>query len=72
MNNISKKQQIWLVTSWEFMHFFKWKQEIISKLILVAIALVIMLWQQIKTDQLTIYKVAVPASVHAISAQWSI
>jgi ABC-2 type transport system permease protein len=63
MNNMNKKQQIWLVTSWEFMHFFKWKQEIISKLILVAIALIVMLWQHIKDDQLTIYKVAIPANM---------
>lgn len=63
MNNMTKKQQVWLVTSWEFMHFFKWKQEIISKLILVAIGLIIMVWQYVKDDQLTIYKVAVPASV---------
>jgi ABC-2 type transport system permease protein len=63
MNNISKRQQVWLVTSWEFMHFFKWKQEIISKLILIAFALIIMLWQYIKDDQLTIYKVAVPANI---------
>ncbi|MBA6304225.1 ABC transporter permease [Colwellia sp. MB02u-14] len=59
----SKKQQVWLVTSWEFMHFFKWKQEIISKLIIVAIGLIIMLWQYIKDDQLTVYKVAVPATM---------
>jgi ABC-2 type transport system permease protein len=59
----SKKQQVWLVTSWEFMHFFKWKQEIISKLIIIAIGLIIMLWQYIKDDQLTVYKVAVPATM---------
>ena len=59
---MTRKQQVWLVTSWEFMHFFKWKQEIISKLILISIALVVMLWQQIKDDQLTLYKVAVPAN----------
>ncbi|NQZ23870.1 MAG: ABC transporter permease [Colwellia sp.] len=63
MNKINKKQQVWLVTSWEFMHFFKWKQEIISKLILLAIGLIIMLWQYVKDDQLTIYTVAVPASI---------
>ena len=63
MNKINKKQQVWLVASWEFMHFFKWKQEIISKLILVAIALIIMLWQYAKEDQLTIYKVAVPSNI---------
>ncbi|MEW6990460.1 ABC transporter permease [Colwelliaceae bacterium 6441] len=63
MNKISTKQQVWLVTSWEFMHFFKWKQELISKLLLVGFALIVMLWQYIKDDQLTVYKVAVPASM---------
>jgi ABC-2 type transport system permease protein len=63
MNKTNRKQQVWLVASWEFMHFFKWKQEIISKLILIAIALTIMLWQYVKDDQLTIYKVAVPANI---------
>ena len=60
---MKKRQQVWLVTSWEFMHFFKWKQEIISKLILIAIALIVMLWQYVKDDQLTIYKVAVPENI---------
>ncbi|GAA0815981.1 hypothetical protein GCM10009111_15090 [Colwellia asteriadis] len=63
MNKITRKQQVWLVTSWEFMHFFKWKQEIISKLILIAFALVVMLWQHIKDDQMTVYKIAVPNHV---------
>lgn len=68
MNKITKKQQVWLVTSWEFMHFFKWKQEIISKLILIGFALVIMLWQHFKNDQVTIYKVAVPASISQLES----
>jgi len=59
MSNISKKKQVWLVTSWEFMHFFKWKQELISKFILIAMALLVMLWQYIKDDQHSVYKIAV-------------
>ena len=56
----NNKQQVWLVTSWEFMHFFKLKQEIISKLIMFALAIVVMLWQYIKDDQQPIYNIAVP------------
>lgn len=55
----NKLQQIWLVTCWEFMHFFKWKQELISKLILVALAIVVFAWQYIKGDHLEVYQVAV-------------
>ena len=33
--------QVWTVAKWEFMHFFKLKQEIISKLIMLAVGVVI-------------------------------
>ena len=33
-----KSAQIWAVAKWEFLHFFKLKQEIISKLIMLVIA----------------------------------
>ncbi|NNG44894.1 ABC transporter permease [Pseudoalteromonas sp. NEC-BIFX-2020_002] len=36
-----KSTQIWTVAKWEFLHFFKLKQEIISKLIMLVIAGVI-------------------------------
>ncbi|MGO2371190.1 MAG: ABC transporter permease [Pseudoalteromonas prydzensis] len=38
------QQQLWTVAKWEFLHFFKLKQEIISKLIMLAIAGVIYLF----------------------------
>jgi len=65
-NNNNQKQQVWLVTSWEFMHFFKWKQEVISKLILVGLALMVILWQYIKDEQQTVYKIAVPSSINTL------
>jgi len=39
--NLSSQQQVWTVAKWEFLHFFKLKQEIISKLIMLLIAAVI-------------------------------
>ncbi|WP_448565482.1 ABC transporter permease [Thalassotalea ganghwensis] len=63
MNKHNQLSQIWLVTRWEFAHFFKWKQEVISKVILVAIALFILLWEQVKGEFTTVYQVAIPASI---------
>lgn len=57
-------QQTWLVTSWEFIHFFKWKQEIISKLIMVGFALLVLLWQYIKDEQVTVYNIVTSANIH--------
>ena len=60
-NKITQAQQTWLVTTWEFMHFFKWKQELVSKLIIVGIGLVVFLWQHIKDDKQLSYQIAVAA-----------
>lgn len=57
-------RQTWLVTSWEFMHFFKWKQELVSKLIMLGIASVVFVWQQVKDEQQDVYRIAVPASIN--------
>ncbi|MDO6425760.1 ABC transporter permease [Thalassotalea sp. 1_MG-2023] len=54
----NKSKQVWLVTCWEFMHFFKWKQELISKLIMIAIAAMVYFWQVVKNDDVTIYQIA--------------
>jgi len=59
----SSTQQTLLVAKWEFMHFFKWKQELISKLILLAFGLIIFVWQQIKDDSETFYQVIVPSQL---------
>ncbi|MDP7592415.1 MAG: ABC transporter permease [Litorilituus sp.] len=57
-------QQTWLVTSWEFLHFFKWKQEVISKLIMVGFALLVLLWQHLNNDQQSIYNIATSPDIH--------
>lgn len=68
LKNNNVLQQTWLVTSWEFMHFFKWKQELISKLILIAFALLVMLWQYIKDEQKTIYHIAMPSTITMVAS----
>ncbi|MDU0111477.1 ABC transporter permease [Psychrosphaera aquimarina] len=40
-NTSSNFDQVWTVAKWEFLHFFKLKQEIIGKLIMLAVGLTI-------------------------------
>ncbi len=56
---MKKVNQTWQVAAWEFMHFFKWKQELLSKLVMLVIAGVVFFWSS--SDELTQsqYKVAV-------------
>jgi ABC-2 type transport system permease protein len=63
INKPSKWQQTWLVTSWEFSHFFKWKQELVSKFIMLSIGLLVFVWQQVKDDTQEFYRIAVSADV---------
>ncbi len=48
--NVSAPRQVWTVAKWEFMHFFKLKQEIISKLIMLLIAAIIYFFAASGTD----------------------
>ncbi|MEH6393790.1 ABC transporter permease [Pseudoalteromonas sp.] len=52
------QQQLWTVAKWEFLHFFKLKQEIISKLIMLAIAGVIYLFATTSSQLETSYHLA--------------
>lgn len=58
----NKLKQVGLVTRWEFMQFFKWKQEIISKLIMVGFAAVIFAWQYFKADTFDVHQIAIASS----------
>ena len=55
----NKSRQLWLVTSWEFIQFFKWKQEVVSKLIMLAIAAMVLVWQYVQDDSEPSYRIAV-------------
>lgn len=57
MNN-----QVTQVAKWEFMHFFKWKQELISKLIMLVIAVVVFFWQSASSFTSSDYRIAVSAN----------
>ncbi|AEP28299.1 ABC transporter permease [Brumicola nitratireducens] len=55
----NKSRQLWLVTSWEFIQFFKWKQELVSKLIMLAIGAMVLVWQYVQDDSEPSYRIAV-------------
>ena len=58
---MSQLNKTWLVAKWEFMHFFKWKQELISKLVMLAIAAVVFFWHSSQEFVATDYKISVMA-----------
>lgn len=60
-------QQLWLVTQWEFMHFFKLKQEVIGKLIMLGIGVFIYLWQNSVLSNADVYRVGVDAQLPNLS-----
>lgn len=62
-NKINHAQQTRLVAAWEFMHFFKWKQEVVSKLIMIAIGLLVFLWQTVKDERQASYAVVYSTGV---------
>lgn len=53
------QQQIWTVAKWEFLHFFKLKQEVISKLVMLIIAGVIYFFASNASELTKRYTVAV-------------
>lgn len=60
-----KLQQIIQVTKWEFMYFFKLKQEIIGKAIMLAVGLVIYFWQSASFLESKQYVIATPNTLNA-------
>lgn len=54
-----KGKQVLTVTKWEFMTFFKWKQEVISKLIMLSIGLVVYFWHNFDSLTQNQYQIAV-------------
>lgn len=58
-----KWHQMWQVCQWEFMHFFKLKQEIIGKLIMLAIGLGVYFWQGVVSGEEDTYHIAVSNNV---------
>ncbi|NVK57482.1 MAG: ABC transporter permease [Alteromonadaceae bacterium] len=54
----STRGQIWTVAKWEFLHFFKLKQEIISKLVMLVLAAVIYFFATNNSELAEQYRIA--------------
>ncbi|KKO44910.1 sodium ABC transporter permease [Arsukibacterium ikkense] len=50
-----------IVARWEFLRFFKWKQQLISYLVMMAIMAAVALWSYFTDESRSVYRIAVPA-----------
>lgn len=56
---MTQLNKTWLVAKWEFMHFFKLKQELIGKAVMLLIALMVFFWHNSQGLSSEKYQVAV-------------
>jgi ABC-2 type transport system permease protein len=54
------KQSI-IVAKWEFLRFFKWKQQLISYLLMMSVVAAVALWSYFNDESRSVYRIAVPA-----------
>ena len=50
-----------IVAKWEFLRFFKWKQQLISYLLMMAVMAAVALWSYFTDEGRQVYRIAVPA-----------
>mgnify|MGYP006148026991 CR=1 FL=1 len=55
-------RQSLIVARWEFLRFFKWKQQLISYLLMLAVMGAVALWSYFTDESRQQYRIAVPAS----------
>ncbi|KKO50346.1 sodium ABC transporter permease [Arsukibacterium sp. MJ3] len=55
------KQSI-IVAKWEFLRFFKWKQQLISYLLMMSVVAAVALWSYFTDESRSVYRIAVPAN----------
>jgi ABC-2 type transport system permease protein len=54
-------RQSLIVARWEFLRFFKWKQQLISYLLMLSIGAAVVLWSYFTDESRQQYRIAVPA-----------
>ncbi len=55
-------RQSLVVAKWEFLRFFKWKQQLISYLLMLAVMAAVALWSYFTDESRQQYRIAVPAT----------
>ncbi len=53
-------RQSLIVARWEFLRFFKWKQQLISYLLMMTIMIAVVVWGYMTDESRTQYRIAVP------------
>ena len=62
-------RQSLLVARWEFLRFFKWKQQLISYLLMLAIAGAVTLWSYFTDESRQQYRIAVPQGYAIVNTE---
>jgi len=62
-------RQSLIVARWEFLRFFKWKQQLISYLLMLAVMAAIALWSFFTDESRQQYRIAVPAQLEIANTE---
>lgn len=62
-------RQSLIVARWEFLRFFKWKQQLVSYLLMLAVIAAIALWSFFTDESQQQYRIAVPADLQITNTE---
>lgn len=62
-------RQSLIVARWEFLRFFKWKQQLVSYLLMLAVIAAIALWSFFTDESLQQYRIAVPPELQITNTE---
>ncbi|WP_240219958.1 ABC transporter permease [Rheinheimera hassiensis] len=62
-------RQSLIVARWEFLRFFKWKQQLVSYLLMLAVIAAIALWSFFTDESQQQYRIAVPAELQITNTE---
>ncbi|MBU2072173.1 MAG: ABC transporter permease [Gammaproteobacteria bacterium] len=62
-------RQSLIVAKWEFLRFFKWKQQLISYLLMLAVMAAVALWSYFTDESRQQYRIAVPAGFNIANTE---
>lgn len=62
-------RQSLIVAKWEFLRFFKWKQQLVSYLLMLSVMAAVALWSFFTDESRQQYRIAVPAQLQIVNTE---
>lgn len=62
-------RQSLIVAKWEFLRFFKWKQQLVSYLLMLGVMAAVALWSFFTDESRQQYRIAVPAQLQIVNTE---